>query len=103
MEALREMTPLRLRRLALGWPQWQLARASGVSLHKISFAERGLLGVLSLADRRRLAATLDSEVRALFPDVECGAWGSSTKPLLALGDGAAGLPVERRPEAHDNA
>jgi hypothetical protein len=72
MEALRQMTTLRLRRLTLGYPQWGLARASGVSIRKISFAERGLTGLLSLADRRRLAALLQSEMSALFPSEGAG-------------------------------
>lgn len=61
------MSPLRLHRLAGGWPQWDLSRRSGVSIHKISFAERGLSGALCLADRRRLAATLNVAMEALFP------------------------------------
>jgi transcriptional regulator with XRE-family HTH domain len=81
MEALRQMTRLRLCRLAVGWPQWQLARASGVSVNKVSYAERGLVGVLSRADRRRLAAALDVDERALFPDAEAAA-----THLLALSD-----------------
>src|SRR5262245_4210769 len=97
MEALREMTPLRLFRLALGWPQWQLARASDVSLHKISFAERGLFGVLSVTDRRRLAAALGLDVRALFPDGEGGACEPTTAAALgnAPESGVLGPPVPR--------
>jgi transcriptional regulator with XRE-family HTH domain len=87
------MTRLRLARLTLGWPQWQLARTSGVSLNKLSFAERGLIGVLSAADRRRLAAALSLDVHALFPDGADTAW----EPTTALGDDPASevpsLPV----------
>jgi transcriptional regulator with XRE-family HTH domain len=77
------MTRLRLARLAVGWAQWRLARAANVSLHKISFAERGLVGVLSAADCRRLAAALGLDVHALFPD-----GGSAQEPTTppALGD-----------------
>jgi transcriptional regulator with XRE-family HTH domain len=90
------MTRLRLRRLALGWPQWQLARASGVSVNKISFAERGLVGLLTPADRRRLAAALDADEDVLFPNVEGGAWERAASRVPALSDetgaAAAGLP-----------
>jgi len=77
------MTALRLARLALGWPQWHLARIADVSLHKISFAERGLPAVLSLADRRRLAAALGVDIRALFPDAHGGKWNPTTACALA--------------------
>src|SRR5262245_20578105 len=86
MEPLGRMTRLRLWRLAVGRPQWQLARVSRVSLYKISFAERGLVGVLSPADRRRLAAALDVDEHALFPDVEGGAREPAASRVLALGD-----------------
>jgi transcriptional regulator with XRE-family HTH domain len=68
MEPLWSATPLRRRRLDKGWPQWLVARQAGVSVNKVSFAERGL-DVLTPADRRRLAETLGVEVRELFPEV----------------------------------
>jgi hypothetical protein len=83
MEALRAMTPLRLHRLARGWAQWELAHQSGVSTRKVSFAERGLPGVLSPADRHRLASALDAAVHMLFPDVEGGACGTATALTLS--------------------
>jgi transcriptional regulator with XRE-family HTH domain len=102
MEALRDMSPLRLRRIAIGWPQWQLAHASGVSVHKISFAERGLVGVLSRADRRRLAAALDVDEHVLFPNAEGRVWEPAVRRVLALSDKTApavtGLPGARHPE-----
>ena len=95
MEAFREMSRLRLRRVALGWPQWQLARASGVSIYKVSFAERGFVGVLSRADRRRLAAALDVDEHVLFPNVEECPWQPAPDRMLALTDATGavkGLP-----------
>jgi transcriptional regulator with XRE-family HTH domain len=96
-EALKEMTLLRLHRLARGWAQWELARQSGVSTRKVSFAERGLRGVLSLADRRRLAAALAVDIRTLFSDVDPGA--EDARPAHALADyphpEASSLPVPR--------
>jgi hypothetical protein len=77
------MTPLRLARLALGWPQWHLARIAAVSLHKISFAERGLPAVLSLADRRRLGAALGVDPGALFPAADDGGWNPNSARALA--------------------
>jgi transcriptional regulator with XRE-family HTH domain len=68
MEPLWSLTPLRRRRLNVGWPQWHLARQAGVSVNKVSFAERGL-DVLTPADRRRLADALGVEVGELFPEV----------------------------------
>jgi transcriptional regulator with XRE-family HTH domain len=104
MEAFRRMTRLWLQRLAVGWPQWQLASVSGVSLHKISFAERGLVGVLSPADRRRLAAALDADVDALFPSAGRGASDLTPRRAIAFSDepraAAAGLPDARHPEGH---
>ena len=97
MEALRAMTPLRLHRLARGWAQWELAHQSGVSTRKVSFAERGLRGVLSLADRRRLAAALAVDVRTLFSDLDPGA--EDATPARAVADNrnseASSLPVPR--------
>jgi len=93
------MTPLRLRRVALGWPQWQLARASGVSVHKISFAERGLVGLLSQADRRRLAAALDVDERVLFPIEDC-VWEPAVSPGLALRDATGGALVGKPDAQH---
>jgi transcriptional regulator with XRE-family HTH domain len=91
------MTPLRLHRLARGWAQWELAQQSGVSTRKVSFAERGLPSVLSLADRRRLAAALDAAVHVLFPHVKGGARETAT--ACALGDEidseVPSLPVPR--------
>jgi hypothetical protein len=60
------LTPLRRHRLDTGWPQWLLARQAGVSVNKVSFAERGL-DVLAPADRRRLADTLGSRGRGGIP------------------------------------
>jgi transcriptional regulator with XRE-family HTH domain len=68
MDPLWSVTPLRRRRLDKGWPQWLVARKAGVSVNKVSYAERGL-DILTPADRRRLAATLGVEVRELFPEV----------------------------------
>ena len=97
MEALREMTPLRLWRLARGLAQWELARRSAVSQHKISFAERGLGGVLSPADRRRLAAALDVDEQVLFPNVEECVWQPAAERMLALTDATG--PVKGLPGA----
>jgi transcriptional regulator with XRE-family HTH domain len=68
MEPLWSATPLRRRRLDKGWPQWLVARKAGVSVNKVSFAERGL-DVLTPADRRRLADALSADVSELFPEV----------------------------------
>src|SRR5262245_14937597 len=85
MEALQRMSRLRLRRLAIGWPQWRLARASGVSVSKLSFSERGLVGVLSPAGRRRLAAALDCDEHMLFPHIE-GIGGAADRRVPVLTD-----------------
>ena len=69
MEPLWAMTALRRRRLELGLAQWELARRSGVSAWKVSFAERGLV-ILAPAERERLADALDCDERVLFPHRE---------------------------------
>lgn len=61
------MTPLRRRRFELGWPQWKVALRSGVAVGRISFAERGLIG-LSWAERRALAEALETRHEDLFPE-----------------------------------
>jgi hypothetical protein len=105
MEALPQMTPLRLRRLEVGWAQWELARASRVSIHKLSFAERGLVGVLNSIDRRRLAAVLDADVHALFPHTGSDASARPARRAIAFsnetGTVPTGLPNARCSEDDD--
>ena len=65
----REISPLRERRLAKGLTQGELARLTGLSQTKISYAERGL-NLLNKKQMWEVAKALRTKVRRIFPAAE---------------------------------